>query len=71
MNTISKETNEESTLFKPQPSNFLTTGNKMNEINNAMLSGINTGLASTNTAKRPNMKANTKNNFWKDSFTGL
>jgi hypothetical protein len=35
---ISKETNAASNLFKPQLSNFLATGNKMNEINNAMLS---------------------------------
>jgi hypothetical protein len=71
MNTISKETNAESNLVSPQLSNFLTTGSKMNEINNAMLSGISTGLANTNTAMRPNIKANTKNKFWKDSFTGL
>lgn len=71
MNNISKEINAESNLFKPHPSNFLTTGNKMNEINKAILSGISTALANTITAKRPNMKANIKNNFWKDIFIGL
>ena len=63
MNIISRETNAASNLFKPQLSNFLTTGNKMNEINNAMLRGISTGLASTNKANRPNMKTNIKNKF--------
>ncbi|MCA1759585.1 MAG: hypothetical protein LC658_07430 [Bacteroidales bacterium] len=65
------ERKAESNLLRPQLSSFLATGNKMNEINNAKLSGISTGLANTITAKRPKMKANKKNNFWKDIFTGF
>ena len=59
----------ESNLFKPQLSNFLTTGNKMNAVNNARLSETSSLLPTTNTANRPNMKANIKNSFLKDSFT--
>lgn len=68
MNSISKERNAESSLLKPQLSSFLTTGSKMNEINKAMLSGINTCFASIKTAKKPTTKAKIKNSLWKDSY---
>ncbi len=40
----------------------------MNEINKAMLSGINTCFASIKTAKKPTTKAKIKNSLWKDSY---
>jgi hypothetical protein len=70
-NIISNDRNAASNLLMPQDSNFSTTGNNINEINNAKLSGINTGLARIITAKRPNIKANVKNNFGKDSVISL
>ena len=63
INSTNNVKNAESNLFKPQTSNRLTTGNKINEISKAKLKGINMALAVTKTAKRPKIKANTKNNF--------
>ena len=57
------EKKAESSLFRPHPSNFLTTGNKINEINKAKLSGINNVFANIIIAKTLNMKASIKNNL--------
>jgi hypothetical protein len=57
-NKTTNETNAASNLLNPHPSNLLTRGSKINESNKAMLSGMSTGFAKTNTANRAKMKTN-------------
>lgn len=56
-NTIKMERKAENTIFIPQDSSFLASGNSMNEISKAMLKGIRIDLAKIKIAKSANTVA--------------